>query len=393
MTTHLYRSSLLSLGCASLALVLSGCETRATSSAAPRATQDSAATTTLKNAYEPHFLIGAAVNDRQMANPNSMGARLARDHFNSITPENVMKWALIHPTRNRYDFAAADRFVAFGEQHGMWIVGHTLIWHNQTPGWVFQDDRGQPLTRDALLERMREHIHTVVGRYRGRVQAWDVVNEALNEDGTMRESPFLKIVGEDFIAKAFQFAHEADPDAELYYNDYGIENEAKWRGAVRIVQRLQQLGVPIHGVGIQNHVNLTWPTDEQLSRSIRAFADLGMKVMITELDVDPLPRPVGGMSAEVTLRAEGRPEFDPYRQGLPPEQQQALADRYAQLFRVYLKHRDVITRVTFWGTDDGMTWLNNWPVRGRTNHPLLFDRQGQPKPAFHSVIATAQEVQ
>jgi endo-1,4-beta-xylanase len=346
---------------------------------------------TLRAAYEGRFLIGAAVNDRQVSGQAEADAALVRQHFNSITPENVLKWQLVHPEPGRYDFEASDRFVAFGEKHGMFMVGHTLIWHNQTPAWVFQDEHGQPLTRDALLKRMRDHIHTVVGRYKGRLHGWDVVNEALDEDGSLRQSPFLQIIGEDYLAHAFRFAHEADPDAELYYNDYNIENEPKWRGAVAMLKRLQEQGVPLTGVGIQNHVNLNWPSDEQLSASIRAFAGLGLKVMITELEVDPLPSAFQYSSAEITRRADLRAELNPYVDGLPPEKQAALAERYGQLFRVYLKHSDVISRVTLWGVHDGASWLNNWPVRGRTSHPLLFDRQLKPKPAFEAVLQAARE--
>src|SRR5690606_33080772 len=337
---------------------------------------------TLKEAYSPHFLIGAALNERQFTERASAEAELTSQQFNTITPENALKWQSLQPREGTFVFGAADRFVEFGEKNGMIVIGHTLVWHNQTPSWVFEDEHGQPVDRETLLRRMRDHIRTVVGRYKGRIHGWDVVNEALNEDGTLRESPWLKIIGEDYIEKAFEFAHEADPSAELYYNDYNIENEPKWRGAVALVKRLQEKGIPITGVGIQNHINNTWPTPEQLSASIQAFADLGMRVVITELEIDPLPSAFEYSSAEITRNAELRAGLNPYAEQFPAEQQEIQARRYAEIFQVYLKHRDVIDRVTLWGVHDGASWLNDWPVRGRTSHPLLFDRNLNPKPAF-----------
>jgi endo-1,4-beta-xylanase len=235
---------------------------------------------------------------------------------------------------------------------------------------------------------MRDHIHTVVGRYKGRIKGWDVVNEALNEDGTLRQTPWLKIIGEDYLIKAFQFAHEADPQAQLYYNDYSLENEPKRNGAIQLIKKLQAAGVPIYGVGLQGHDKLDWPTVEQQDATIKAFAALGIKVCITELDIDVLPRANRNQTADVNATAQMQTNLNPYANGLPDSVQQALARRYAELFRVFLKHRDVIDRVTFWGVTDGDSWLNDWPVRGRTSYPLLFDRAGQPKPAFDAVIAT-----
>lgn len=383
MPIRLSRFHALPLASLCLSLALTGCVTGEERETVVRSEP------ALKDAYQGAFLVGVAVNDAQVSGRARGAAALALHHFNSITAENEMKWEKIHPKPGRYNFAPADRFVAFGETNGMTVIGHTLVWHNQTPQWVFQDSAGQPVSRDELLKRMREHIHTVVGRYKGRVRGWDVVNEALNDDGTLRESPFYRIIGEEYIALAFRYAHEADPEAELYYNDYNIENEPKWRGAVALIRRLQEQGVPIHGVGIQNHVNLDWPTDAQLEASIRAFADLGLKVHITELEVDPLPLAFQYTTAEITSRAELRAELNPYAAGLPAEKQEALARRFAQLFRLYSRHSDVIERVTLWGVHDGASWLNNWPVPGRTSHPLLFDRQLEPKPAFHAVIEAA----
>lgn len=343
----------------------------------------------LKDAFESHFQIGAALNASHFAEPNPARAELVTRQFNTITAENVMKWQPIHPQPGRYNFAAADRFVAFGERHEMFLVGHTLIWHSQTPSWVFEDANGKPLERDALLQRMRDHIHTVVGRYRGRVHGWDVVNEALDEDGSLRNSPWRRIIGDDYIAKAFQFAHEADPEAELYYNDYGIENQAKRNGAIALLKNLQDAGVRITGVGIQGHGNLTWPSARAVAETIEALADLGLRVMITELDISVLPSRSRTVAADIGRRETATRASNPYTEGLPDEVQQRLARRYAELFEVYLKYRDVVDRVTFWGVTDGDSWLNNFPIRGRTNYPLLFDRRGEPKPAYHAVIETA----
>ncbi|HEU5403085.1 MAG TPA: endo-1,4-beta-xylanase [Terriglobales bacterium] len=343
----------------------------------------------LKNAYKDRFVVGAAINLAQIFAQDDRGTPIIAAQFNSITPENILKWALVHPQPDHYDFAPADRFVEYGLKHKMFIVGHCLVWHNQTPKWVFQDEKGNPLTRDTLLKRMHDHIATVVGRYKGKINSWDVVNEALNEDGTMRQTPWLKIIGDDYIEKAFEYAHEADPKAELYYNDFSLENEPKRNGAIALIKRLQTEGIPIAGVGLQNHDNLEWPTAEQEDSTISAFEKLGLKVSISELDITVLPSPNKQGTAEVTATAEARQALNPYPHGLPDAVQQQLTKRYSELFGVFAKHSK-IERVTFWGVTDGDSWLNDWPVRGRTNYPLLFDRNGTPKPAFEAVIEAAQ---
>jgi endo-1,4-beta-xylanase len=254
---------------------------------------------------------------------------------------------------------------------------------------VFRDDKGNLVDRDTLLGRMRSHIHTVVGRYKGRIQSWDVVNEALDEDGTLRKSLWLKIIGPDYIARAFQFAHEADPGAMLNYNDYSLEGEAKRNGAMELIRGLKAQGIPVASIGLQGHDHLGWPSVEAEDATITAFASLGVKVAITELDIDVLPPATLKQTADVALSAQARAELDPYSQGLPDAVEQKLAQRYASLFAVFLKHRDVVARVTFWGVTDGESWLNDWPVKGRASYPLLFDRNGQPKPAFAAVIRTA----
>ena len=343
----------------------------------------------LKDVFKKDFLIGAALNQNQFTGRDQRGLPIITSQFNSITPENVLKWESVHPEAGRYSFDAPDRFVAFGEKHQMFIVGHTLVWHSQTPRWVFEDGKGGPVDRETLLERMRDHIHTVVGRYKGRIRGWDVVNEALDEDGTLRQTPWMKIIGEEYLVKAFEFAHEADPSAQLYYNDYSLENEAKRKGAIDLIKKLKARSVPIYAVGLQGHDKMDWPTAQQQSDTIVAFASLGVKVNITELDVDVLPRASQHRGADISLNVELRAQLNPYANGLPDSVQQALAKRYAELFAVFVKHRDSIDRVTFWGVTDGDSWLNNWPVRGRTSYPLLFDRDGKPKPAYMGVIKTA----
>jgi GH35 family endo-1,4-beta-xylanase len=341
----------------------------------------------LKNVFKNDFRVGAALNRRQIFEDDARGAKIVSTQFNSITPENVLKWALVHPQPDKYDFAAPDRFVEFGEKRGMFIVGHTLVWHNQTPRWVFEDGKGNPVDRETLLKRMRDHIFTVVGRYKGKIKGWDVVNEALNQDGTMRQSPWLKIIGEDYLVQAFKFAHEADPSAELYYNDYDLELPAKRAGGLELIRNLVAAGVPISGVGLQNHNQLEWPSVADEDATIAAFSALGLKIHITELDVDVLPRTTK-IGADYAVDDPVTPQLNPFVDRLPDAKQLALAKRYAELFQVYLKHRDAIERVTFWGVEDGSSWLNNWPMKGRTNYPLLFDRYGRGKPALAAVIDT-----
>lgn len=348
------------------------------------------AQSTLKDAYKNYFLIGASLNRAHIVEEDKLGASLITTQFNTISPENTLKWESVHPQPDRYNFELSDRYVAFGEKYGMAIIGHTLIWHNQTPDWVFKDKKGNLVNRDELLRRLRDHIQTLVGLYKGKIKGWDVVNEALNEDGTLRQSLWLKIIGKDFIDKAFQFAHEADPKAELYYNDYSLEIEPKLKGAIELVKHLRVANIPIRAIGLQCHSNLIFPTISQLDHAISEFAKLGVKVNITELDVNVLPDPDGFAGAEVTVSFATKEKLDPYRAGLPSAVQQNLANRYRDLFRTFLNHRKDIERVTFWNVTDRDSWLNNFPVRGRTNYPLLFDRKGKAKLAFDAVIQTAK---
>ena len=340
---------------------------------------------TLKDAYKNDFKIGVAINQKQFTGEDANGAAIIKTQFNSISPENVLKWESIQPRpgADGYNFEPGDRYVEFGEKNGMYIIGHTLVWHSQTPKWVFQGEGTNDCDRDTLLKRMHDHIQTVVGRYKGRIKCWDVVNEALQDNGELRRSPWLRIIGEDYIAKAFEYAHEADPDAVLRYNDYSLENEAKRKGAVALIRKLQAQGIPVTAVGLQDHVKMDWPTMEQEDATISDFAKLGVKVMITELDVDLLSR---NRSADVA-EMQRQTTSNIYTNSLPDSVQQALARRYADLFSVFHKHRNEISLVTFWGVTDGDSWLN----RGRMNYPLLFDRNWQPKPAFDAVIGVVRQ--
>jgi endo-1,4-beta-xylanase len=343
----------------------------------------------LKDAYAADFLIGVAVNQKQFSGTDARGNPIIAAQFNSISPENVLKWESIHPRADAYAFERPDQYVNFGENNHMFIVGHTLVWHSQTPRWVFQGTNGQPLQgtnaadREFLLKRMRDHIQTVVGRYKGRIKVWDVVNEALNEDGTLRQSPWMKIIGEDYIAKAFQYAHEADPDAVLRYNDYSLENEPKRNGAIALIKKLQAQGVPVTSVGLQGHGNLSFPTAEQEDATIAAFAKLNLQVMITELDIDCSHGGQGTTSADVAANAQAQGGGNAPDGSLSDTLQQQLAKRYSDLFGVFLKHKKSIKLVTFWGVTDA----DSWRAHG---NPLLFDRKGQRKPAFDSVIKAAR---
>ncbi|RTQ48235.1 endo-1,4-beta-xylanase [Hymenobacter gummosus] len=341
----------------------------------------------LKDVYKKDFYVGAALNQRQSSGQDAQATALIRQQFNTISPENLLKWGPVHPRPGQYNFQPADAYVAFGQQHKMFIIGHTLLWHQQTPKWVFEDEAGQPVSREVLLQRLQEHIRTVVGRYKGKIQGWDVVNEAIDDQqGALRKTKWLEILGEDFAAKAFEFAHQADPKAELYYNDYSLYRPEKREGVIRLVKGLQAKGIKVTAIGMQGHYGLRQPTIEQVEASIVAFAKLGVRVNFTELDIDVLPNPSRRQGADVSENYAADPRYNPYPAGLPDSVQQQLARRYADLFALFHKHRDVIDRVTLWGVTDADSWLNNWPIRGRTSYPLLFDRRYQPKPALPAVL-------
>jgi endo-1,4-beta-xylanase len=301
-----------------------------------------------------------------------------------------MKWGVLRPDGVTWQWERSDRLVEFAIRHEMDVVGHTLVWHSQVPNGIFVDADRKPVSRDALLATMQEHIEGLVGRYKGRVWAWDVVNEAIDEGKGWRRSPWFNIIGEDFMERAFRFAHAVDRKAKLLYNDYNMDNSGKRDFLVKVLRGYLDRGVPIDGVGTQSHVGLTYPDLEEWERTIATYAGMGLKVHVTELDVDVLPTPAQ-TGADVLNRAAYSRENDPWREGLPDEVQQKLADRYEQLFRILLRHRKHVERVTFWGLHDGISWKNDFPVPGRTNYPLLFDRDMKPKPAYQRLMKLARD--
>ena len=346
----------------------------------------------MKEVFKDDFRIGAALNLDQISGRESVAVALVERHFNSITPENILKWEVVHPEPDRYDFEAADRYVALGERLGMQIIGHTLVWHFQTPDWVFRDGSGRPLGREALLERMRDHIFTVMGRYKGRIHGWDVVNEAITSDGQLRKSKWLEGIGEDYMLKAFEYTRQADPGAQLYYNDYDGEKPTQCEGVVQLIRGLQSRGARVDGVGIQGHWFLDYPSIEEIEASFLTLSRLGVQLMVTELDVGVLPfLPVDTPMMELSsFDLETQKKQNPYPNGLPDSVQEALAKRYAGLFSLFHKHRDQLGRVTFWAVHDGQSWRSYLPIRGRADYPMLFDRQCRPKPAFWAVIKTME---
>lgn len=344
------------------------------------------AQSSLKEAYKKSFTMGAALGASHIREQDPATQTLIKKHFNSVTVENHMKCENIHPEWNRYSFELADRYVEFAQKNKLEAIGHTLIWHSQLSPFVQKIQ-----SPDSLRLFMKEHISTVAGRYKGKIHGWDVVNEALEEDGSLRQSIFLKKLGENYIADAFRLAAEADPKAELYYNDYNIEQPKKRAGAIALIKKLQAQGIRIDGVGIQGHWSIKGLPFKEIEESIQEFSALGLKVMFTELDITALPNPWDLRGADVNQRYEANATMNPYPNGLPKEVQQKLAQEYGTLFALFKKYEDKISRVTFWGVEDGHSWLNGWPIPGRTNYPLLFDRNLAPKPAYYAVIQSSKK--
>jgi endo-1,4-beta-xylanase len=327
----------------------------------------------LKDVFKKYFLIGAAVSDDRITGRDAPALPLILSQFNSITPENCLKWDTIHPRPDVYDFEQADRFVAFGEKHQMHIVGHILLDKVQTPDWVFHN-----ADRDTLLKRIQEHIAAVVRRYRGRIHLWHVVNEAIGADGAMQKFRWLEIIGEDYVQKAFVYAHQADPDVKLYYNGHDMLTREATRSVVQLARDIKQSGGRIDGIGVQAHWGLDYPSLAQVEEGIAILARSGLKIALTEMDITVLPEDKSGRNQ------------NPYPDGLPAPLQEKLAKRYGDLFAIFRKYANAIDRVNFWGVDDGQSWLNDWPMKGRTDYPLLFDRQLQPKPAFFAVMKSGE---
>lgn len=338
----------------------------------------------LKEIFKNDFLIGTALNSLQIMGVDTAATKLVLQHFNAVTPENMMKATYLHPEWDKYNFRVPDLLVAFAQRNNIKINGHTLIWHSQLPEYV-----KNITSADSLRQYMKDHITTIAGRYKGKVFSWDVVNEAIIGDGSLRKSIFRQLLGDDYIIEAFKLAQQAAPDAELYYNDYNIEGLTKRRATIALVKKIQAAGVRIDGVGIQGH----WASDhvplKDIEQSIQEFSALGIKVMFTELDLTVLPTPYRREVVDVSQRLlPNTKETNPWPTSLPDSKQTELAKSYADLFQLFLKYKDKISRITFWGVYDGQSWLNNFPIAGRVNYPLLFDRNYQPKPAFYSVIKT-----
>lgn len=322
----------------------------------------------LYKVYQNYFDIGAAVNARTVLTQKDLLVK----HVNSLTAENEMKPEHLQPEEGNFTFDVADKIVQFARENKMKVRGHTLVWHNQMPDWFFTTQSGNRISKEQLLDRMKTHIHTVVKHYKDDVYCWDVVNEAVEDKGTdlLRKSPWLEIIGEDFIEKAFEYAHEADPDALLFYNDYNESHPEKRDKIYTLVKSLIDKGIPIHGIGLQGHWNLVDPHLDDIRRAIEKYASLGLKLHLTELDVSMF-------------------EFEDHRTDLKEPTEVMLekqAIRYERIFSLLREYKDVITSVTFWGISDDYTWLDDFPVKGRKNWPFLFDENHKPKQSFWNVV-------
>lgn len=338
----------------------------------------------LKDVVGNKFLVGAALNVRQSSGADTSSLKIVKRHFNSIVAENCMKSEEIQPREGEFFFDEADKFVNFGIENNMSIIGHCLIWHSQCPDWFFTDDKGNNVSPEILRQRMKTHISTVVGRYKGKIKGWDVVNEAIVEDGSYRKSKFYEILGEEFIPLAFQYAHEVDPDAELYYNDYGMNVKGRREGVVKLIRSLKEKGLRIDAVGMQGHMGMDYPDIKEFEESMLAFAAEGVKVMITEWDMSALP--TARQSANISDTVAFRKSLNPYPDALPDSVNTAWNKRMDEFFTLFEKHSDIVTRVTAWGVSDGDSWKNDFPVRGRKDYPLLFDRNYQPKDFVRKMI-------
>jgi endo-1,4-beta-xylanase len=329
----------------------------------------------LKDYYKDYFPIGVAVSAHALRTDE---AGLLIHQFNSLTPENAMKMSSIHPDEQRYNWRDADSIAAFARRNGMKLRGHTLVWHKQAPEWIFKDANGQQVSKEILLQRLKEHITTVVKRYKGVVYAWDVVNEGISDqqEEFYRNSPWYRICGEEFIEKAFQWAHEADPEALLFYNDYNEINPVKRKKIIRLLSGLINKGAPVYGIGLQGHWAINEPSKAQLESTFEDFLTLGLKLQITEFDISVYPK-------EHEMR-ERQPEDSASAFTAAREQQQI--EQFKMCFDVFRKHSNALTGVTFWNISDRHSWLDNFPVRGRKDYPLLFDKDLQPKKAFWSVV-------
>ena len=328
----------------------------------------------LKDYYQSYFPMGVAVSPTSLTGQES---NFILSQFNSLTPENALKMGPIHPEENRYHWNEADEIVQFAQNHGLKVRGHNLCWHEQTPKWLFLDKEGRTVTKEVLLKRLKDHIYTVVNRYKGKIYAWDVVNEAISDNNNqfLRDSPWSRICGIDYIVEAFKYAHEADPNAQLFYNDYNTENPEKRERIYKLLKLLLDSGVPVQGMGLQAHWSIFYPSSQEVKASIDKFSSLGLKIQITELDISIYPWEKEPRALKMGEKMEFTPEI-----------RKIQDNRYADFFKVFRENRDKITGITFWNVSDRYTWLDNYPVRGRKNFPLLFDQNLKPKSSFYRVI-------
>jgi len=343
-------------------------------------------TSSLKETFKNDFLIGTAMNTPQIEEKDVATDGLIKQQFNAVTPENIMKAEIIERKWNTFNFDLADKLVAFAEKNNIKVNGHTLIWHSQLPAFMRNMQ-----SADSVKQYFENHITIVASSYDGKVYSWDVVNEALNEDGTLRKSIFLDKLGDDYVVAAFRLAQKAAPHTKLYYNDYNIEQPKKRGGAIALIKKIQAAGVRIDGVGIQGHRRAYNLPLHDIEESIKEFSALGIEVAFTELDLSVLPSPFENTTADINAAAKGNANMNPYKNGLPDSVAQMQAKAYSDLFKLLLKYKKNVSRVTFWGVNDAQSWLNNFPIQGRTDYPLLFDRNLKPKPAFYSVIATREK--
>lgn len=336
----------------------------------------------LKDVFKDNFLIGSAINQYQVEGSDSTAMNLVKKHFNTVVAENAMKSEVINPQNGVYDWKLADEFVDWGTENDMFVVGHCLIWHSQLAKWFAYYDDGDLVSPDTMRQRMHDYITTVVSRYKGKVNGWDVVNEAVLEDGSYRNSPFYQVLGEEYIPLAFLYANEADPEAQLYINDFGMNHPAKRAKYVEIVNNLKQQGLRVDAIGMQGHMGMDYPDFDEFEKSIEAFASTGSNVMITEWEMSALPTITE--SADVSASIELEKKMNPYPDGLPSEVDSIWNQRMSTVLDILLRHSDAISRVNFWGVTDGDSWKNNWPMQGRKEYPLLFDRDYQMKPFMKS---------
>lgn len=344
---------------------------------------------TLKGYFGDKYLIGAAINVDQASYKDSMAVEVLQKHFNSIVAENCMKSEEIHPTEDTFFWDDADQFVKFGEENDMAIIGHCLIWHSQCCKWFFVDEEGNQASPELLKERMKNHITAILTRYKGKIKGYDVVNEAILDNGDYRQSKFYEILGPEYIPWAFQCAQEADPDAELYYNDYSMALPGKRQAVVNIVKDLKARGIRIDAVGMQSHMGMEHPDFSEYEKTIEALIKAGVDVQFTELDMDAIPSVSFG--AAIEDRAAYRAKMDPYPNGLPDSVSNIWNARMKQVFALYDKYSNHVKRVTAWGVSDGDSWKNDWPINGRTNYPLLFDRNYKMKPFLRDMLGIKEE--